>query len=241
MRRTRLVRLAGAAILAMLLVLPTSGIATATTPSTPLPAIKLGCALVVPNPLQPIFPNRAITCRFEPPAGVAIKAFRVWKAVDAGPRHLLKVIPADAKHAFSDFVIRTGHTYRYFVAGIGAEGTRVAKSNIVSVHVGRPAEILRFNCAILIDANRHGALCRWSDALRPVAARYVLFRSVDGGPRQAIYRVGEDGRRSFLDQDVKPGQVIRYAVVALNANGRVVGFGGPDRVVIPNWAALTAR
>ena len=52
-------------------------------------------------------------------------------------------------------------------------------------------------------------------------------------PREAIYRVGEDGRRSFFDTDVKPGQAIRYAVVAVNASGRIVGVGGPDRVVIP--------
>ena len=83
-------------------------------------------------------------------------------------------------------------------------------------------------------------MCRWSDAVRDSAVRYVLWRSVDGGPREAIYRVHEDGRRSFLDTDVKPGQVIRYAVVALNASGRIVGYGGPDRVVIPAWA-LAAR
>ena len=53
-------------------------------------------------------------------------------------------------------------------------------------------------------------------------------------PAQAIYRVGEDGRRAFRDRDVKPGQAIRYAVVAVNASGRIVAYGGPDRVVIPN-------
>jgi hypothetical protein len=68
----------------------------------------------------------------------------------------------------------------------------------------------------------------------------VLWRSVDGGPREAVYRVGEDGRRSFFDTDVKPGQHIRYAVVAVNAHGRIVGVGGPDRVAIPAWT-LAAR
>ena len=238
MRRTRLARLVGAAILAALLVLPASGIATATTP--PLPEIKLGCALVVPNPLQPIYPNRAIVCRWEAPTGVDIRTFRLWRSVDAGDRHLLAAIPSDKPHRFADFRIRTGHAYHYFVAGIGTDGKRVAKSAVVTVRVARPAEILRFNCVLLIDNDKRGVSCHWSDAVRDAAARYVLWRSVDGGPRQAIYRVHEDGRRVFLDTDVKPGQSIRYAVLALNANGRVVGYGGPDRVVIPAWP-LAAR
>ncbi len=242
MLRPRLGRLVGAAILAATLVLPASGIASAATPTTgtaTLPEIKLGCALVVPNPLAPIFPNRAIVCRWTPPDGVAIRAFRVWRAVDAGERRLQATIPSGAPYRFADFRIRTGHAYHYFVAGIGADATRVAKSAVVTVRVGRPAEVLRFNCLILIDNARRGVLCRWSDALRPAAARYVLWRSVDGGPRERVYRVGEDGRRSFFDTDVKPGQVIRYAVVAVDAGGPVVGFGGPDRVIIPAW--LTAR
>ena len=61
----------------------------------------------------------------------------------------------------------------------------------------------------------------------------MLFRSVDGAARQAIYRTPLNGRRSFLDTDVKAGQTVRYAVVALAADGRVVGIGGPDTVKIP--------
>ena len=57
---------------------------------------------------------------------------------------------------------------------------------------------------------------------------------MDGGPREKIYRTGLDGRRAFLDTDIKAGQHIRYAVVALAADGRVVGLGGPVRVRIPD-------
>ena len=90
MHAPRLARLVGAAILAMLLVLPAAGIAGAATPTTAtLPEIKLGCALVNPNPLSPTFPNRAIVCRWAPPEKVTIRAYRVWRSVDAGPRRLL--------------------------------------------------------------------------------------------------------------------------------------------------------
>jgi len=239
--RHRLARLFGAAVLAMLMVLPASGIATAAEPTTAtLPAIKLGCALVNPNPLGETFPNRAIVCRWVAPEGVNVAKYRLWRRVDDGPRRLLAVKRADAPLRYADFAIRTGHAYHYRVVGVGADGARVAISSAATVRVFRGPEVLRFNCFVLIDSDRRGAMCNWSDANRPAAARYVLWRSVDGGPRQAIYRVGEDGRRSFLDQDVKAGQVIRYAVVALNANGRIVGYGGPDRVVIPTWG-LAAR
>jgi hypothetical protein len=242
MHAPRLARLVGAAILAMLLVLPATGVAGAATPTTatPLPEIKLGCALVVPNPLSPTFPNRAVVCRWAPPDGVAIRAYRVWRAVDAGPRQLLATIPSGAPHRYADFAIRSGHAYHYVVVGLGPDGSRVARSHVVTVRVGRPVEFLRFNCLIIIDGAHRGVQCRWSDALRPAARRYVLWRSVDGAAREAIYRTGEDGRRSFFDTDVKPGQHIRYAVVALDANGRIVSFGGPDRVLIPSWT-LAAR
>ena len=59
MHPSRLARILAAALLAALL-LPQAALAA--EPSTPLPAIKLSCALVVPNPLSAIAPNRAIVC-----------------------------------------------------------------------------------------------------------------------------------------------------------------------------------
>ncbi len=236
MRRTRLARFLGAAMLAAL-VLPQAALATpgtATKANADLAPIKLGCALVVPNPLASAAPNRAIVCRWSAPDGVAIRAFRLWRSVDAAPRRLAATIPAADALRHADRNIRSGHTYHYRVIGLAADGTRVARSARVTVHVGRQAETLRLGCAVVIDAGHRGVACHWSDAARPAAVRYVLYRSVDGGPREAVYRTGEDGRRRYLDTDVKAGQVVRYAVVALNAHNRIVSFGGPDRVRIPN-------
>jgi hypothetical protein len=93
--------------------------------------------------------------------------------------------------------------------------------------------VLKFNCFFLIDDATQGAECRWSASTRPAAVRYALYRSVDGGAREVIYRTPLNGRRSFLDVNVKAGQTVRYAVVALAADGRIVGVGGPDAVKIP--------
>ena len=157
--------------------------------------------------------------------------YRLWRTVDGGSKHLVVSVAGDATLRHADRNIRTGHTYRYFVSGVNAEGTRVAKSAVDKVYVGRAAQALSFNCAVVIDEGTTSAVCRWSDTTRTSAVKYVLYRSVDGAAREAIYRTGEDGRRSFRDRDVKPGQSIRYAVVAVNASGRIVGvrWPGPGR------------
>jgi hypothetical protein len=93
--------------------------------------------------------------------------------------------------------------------------------------------VLRFNCFYKVDAAVDGVACRWSASTRATAVRYVLFRSVDGAAREAIYRTPLGGPRHFLDTDVDSGQRIRYAVVALAADGRVVGVSRVDTVLVP--------
>lgn len=252
MRHSRPARLLGAVLLAALL-LPQAalagtsvattaagaGSATTAVAATALPRFELRCALVVRNPLSTAATRRVIVCRWAAPDGVAVRAYRLWRVVDApGPRRLLATIAADQRLRHVDRHIRRGHSYTYRVVALGADGSRVALSNRVTVRVGRPAERLRFGCAFVIGSDRQGVACHWSAATRPAAARYVLWRSVDGGSREAIYRTGLDGRRGFLDQDVKPGQTIRYAVVEYARHGRVVGLGGPDTVIIPAWSVV---
>ena len=148
--------------------------APAATPD--LAAIKLGCGLVVPNPLSPIAPNRAIVCRWSAPEGVTVTTYRLWRSVDAGSRHLLATIPGDGTLRFADRNIRTGHAYHYLVAGIGADGTRVAKSAVVTVRVPRAPQPLAFNCVVVDRRRRHlcamplvGHDASGRRALRPVA------------------------------------------------------------------------
>jgi len=236
MRRPHLARLIGAALLVAVLLPQTAMATTSTTTPAPTttPAIKLACALVVPNPLEAIAPNRAIVCHWNAPTGVDVTLYRLWRSVDAGPRHLIATVATGSPLRHADRNIRTTHAYHYFVAAIGKAGTRVAHSNVVTLRVARPAETLAFNCVVIIDGAKTSASCHWSDATRPAAVRYVLWRSVDGGPRQVVYRTGEAGRRTFNDTHVKAGQKIRYAVVALDRFGHIVGVGGPDFVHIPS-------
>jgi hypothetical protein len=244
MRRPIVARLVAGAILATLLVpsavlaAPAAGGASGASASPSLtasPAIRLGCALVIPVP-RTVHP--AIVCRWSAPEGVSVRAYRLWRVVDARPRQLIATVAAGDPRRHADRNIAAGHAYTYRVVALGADGSRVAVSNRVTVRVGRLPQQLRFDCAFMVDGAVRGVACRWSATTRPAAVRYVLFRSVDGAAREAIYRTGLDGRRRFLDTDVAAGQKIRYAVVALSATGRVVAVGGPDAVLIP--ALVTA-
>lgn len=233
MRRTRLLTLLGGTLLAALL-LPSLAVAaepTTTTPATP--TIRLHCALVIPAG----HPNRErVACGWTAVTGVDVRAYRVWKTVDAGlgrPRHLLARVTPDQPLRVVDPDIRRGHTYTYRVVAIGTDGTRVGVSNAEWLRVGWSAEKIALNCAYVIDTARQGVACHWAKADRPAAVRFVLVRSVDSGPRQPIYRTGADGRRSFFDTDVAAGQSIRYKVFALARDGRIVGVSRVDTVLVP--------
>ncbi len=243
MRRSRLVTILGGVLMAALLVpsAAVGGAARSVDVAEPpvdvaaprllgTPAIKLGCALVVPAPISA---RSRIVCRWSELEGAAVAEYRVWRRVDGRAARLVATVaPADPlRHA--DFAVRRGHTYTYRIVARAADGTRLGVSARVSVRVGRPAATLRFNCFYKLDSAVAGVACRWAASTRPAAARYVLFRSVDGAAREAVYRTKLNGRRGFLDTDVASGQRIRYAVVALAAHGRVVGVSRVDAVLVP--------
>lgn len=236
MRRSRLVTVLGSVLLTALL-LPSAALAgsapsgiAATAPSTATaPAITLGCALVIPVPNST---TPRIVCRWTALEGAAVAEYRVWRRVDGGTARLIARVAPTAPLRHADFAIRPGHAYSYRIVARGADGTRLGASDLVTVRVRAP-EALRFNCFYKIDATVEGVACSWGASTRPAAARYVLFRSVDGAAREAIYRTPLYGRRSFLDTDVASGQSIRYAVVALAADGRVVGVSRVDTVLVP--------
>ncbi len=120
----------------------------------------------------------------------------------------------------------------YAVIAIDKDGEVIGRSRVVTVKLPPRADVLRLACG-LVHGDVRGVACKWSEAQHPNAARYVLYRSVDGGAREAIHRAGLDGRRSFLDQDLERGQTIRYSVVVLDKDGKVVGRSRVVTVKLP--------
>jgi len=240
MRRSRLVTVLGAALVVALL-LPSAAMAApygaaAPAPATAAPtvaaapAIKLACALVIPVPASP---TPRIVCRWSAFDGAAVARYRVWRRVDWGAAQQVAMVAPTAPLRYADFAIRPGHTYTYRIVAVAANGTRLGASASVSVRVGPAPEVLRFNCFYKVDATVKGVACWWAASSRPAAVRYVLYRSVNGAAREAVYRTPLSGRRSFLDKDVSSGQSIRYAVVAYSSTGRVVGLSRVDTVLVP--------
>jgi hypothetical protein len=243
MRRTRFTTLLGGVLMAAFL-LPTAAMASpvpaaggAVAPATvTTPAIDLTCKLnlAVMTTAKP-----HVVCTWNAFAGDKVKVYRVWRSVDSKPRELVGRISPDQALRFVDRTIMGGHAYHYRVVAIGTDGTRLAISDRATVRYQRAPEKLWFNCAYVVDGAVSGAKCNWARSDRPAAVRYVLYRSVDGAAREVVYRTPLNGRRAFLDTNVAAGQSIRYAVVALAVDGRVVGIGGPDTVVIPGATVPT--
>ena len=240
MHRSRLFTVFAGALMAAFL-LPAVALASEppTPTPTPLPSFALRCALVIPAG----HPNRErVACHWAAATGVEVKAYRLWRIVDAPlgrPRHLIARVKPDKPLNHVDHHIVAGHRYSYRVIAIGADGKRVAASNVQSLRVGRPAQKLGLHCAYLIGDAKQGVTCHWSKSVHRGAVRYVVARSVDGGAREIIHRSGKHARRAVFDTDVTAGQTIRYKVVALTANGRVVGVG-MDTIVVPTIVTPSA-
>ena len=174
-------------------------------------------------------------CRWRRRVGVDVRAYRLWRIVDAPlgrPRHLIATVTPDEPLRHVDRDILPGHTYSYRVIAIGTDGHGVRDQRVVSSASAVRRRSSPCGCAYVIDGATQGVACHWSGRrVRRGAVRPL--RSVDGGARESDLPDAHGGRRSFLDTDVKAGQTIRYKVVALAADGRVVGIGGPDRIVVP--------
>ena len=118
------------------------------------------------------------------------------KFLDAGkPVLIASVAPTDPRRN-ADTNIKTGHTYHYFVTAVAAS-VRVAKSNVANVYVVRAPQTLAFSCQLVTVAAATDVSCHWSATIRPAAIRYILWRSVDGAARTAVYHTGIHGTRTF--------------------------------------------
>ncbi|MFP5341741.1 MAG: hypothetical protein ACLGIJ_02270 [Candidatus Limnocylindria bacterium] len=222
--------------------------AASTTPAAdarPAVSITLGCTVVrrdgaaSDSLLGPEY-RVAVACRWSRPEDARVRAYKLWRIKDGGTRTLIAVVPASQPLRYLDTRVSFGHRYTYAVVGVKANGVAVAVSKPVTVRLPPGAETIRLGCALGAVDDKRGVICAWSEARHPAAAGYVLWRSVDGGARQAVHRTGLDGRRAFLDTDVRRGQVIRYAVVVVDEAGHPVGLGGPVVVRIPSPEPLPA-
>lgn len=95
-------------------------------------------------------------------------------------------------------------------------------------------EVLQLRCEAADhrpDATRVRIGCRWRAAQSERAAGYQLWRIVDRGHRELVARGGLDllGHRDVVSANAS---LVRYAVIAVDENGRRVGQSRVERVMI---------
>ena len=98
----------------------------------------------------------------------------------------------------------------------------------------RGLEVLRLACRVAEgepDATRIRIGCRWRPARSERAAGYQLWRIVDRGHRELVARGGLDrlGARDVVSAEAS---VVRYAVIAVDENGRRIGQSRVERIVL---------
>jgi hypothetical protein len=200
------------------------------TPTTVAPIgerLRMACAIVWDAD------HRGIACRWSEAKHPKAAGYVLWRSVDGGPRERVYRAGLDGPRRFFDTDVKRGQIIRYAVIVVDKDGHKIGRGGPVVVRTPRILERLRMACALAFTEDHRGVACKWSEAKRARAVGYILVRSVDGGPRERIYRTGLDGRRHFLDTDVKRGQTIRYAVIVVDKHGHKIGRGGPVVVRIP--------
>ncbi len=128
-----------------------------------------------------------------------------------------------------DSNIRLGVTYGYSILVLDANGATVGKGGPVRAGVKAPdtdpeLEVLTMKCEAADEVV--AAHCEWRPTTSRTAVGYQLWRIVNRGEREMVWRGGLDhtaARDSLPDDTV----LVRYAVLAVDKDGEVVGQSRP--------------
>lgn len=129
-----------------------------------------------------------------------------------------------------DADIRVGVRYTYVVLVKDANGRTIGSGGPVTAGVEKPAddlEVLHMACAQRADLAVVG--CEWRPTASEAAVGYQLWRIVDRGERELIWRGGLD-TISHVSRVPADATVARYAVLAVDKDGKTVGQSRPQTV-----------
>lgn len=93
-------------------------------------------------------------------------------------------------------------------------------------------EILRLECRPATQFD-NAVGCAWGDVMADDAVGYQLWRIVDRGERELVWRGGLN-TTTQLDRVPGDAQVIRYAILAVDDAGDIVARSRAERVVLPS-------
>jgi hypothetical protein len=140
-----------------------------------------------------------------------------------------------------DTEIRLDVKYTYLVQVHNEAGRTIGSGGPVSAGVRSPQhkkEVLQIECAQLEPSA--AVKCAWRPATHPDAVGYQLWRVVDRGQREGIWR-GDLTTTAHTSRVPMNAQVARYAVLSVDKSGTIVGQSRPFTVRIRNTPTIDVR
>ncbi len=113
------------------------------------------------------------------------------------------------------------------MAPASAETDRAVTDRPVTDRLHHDLDVMAMRCAqrSTLDV----VVCEWRPTEARTAVGYQLWRIVDRGDRELVWRGGLDTTR-VVDEVPADAKVVRYAVLAIDESGRIVGRSRPVRV-----------
>jgi hypothetical protein len=187
-------------------------------PSTLVVARDLAVVAAVgpPSKLTAQASADGVRLAWEPPEGVADATFNIYRGpaderLDEKPLNLKPLATA----SYLDADVRVGAVYRYVVRSVAAEGPPYRESVSSAPATVDASDRFAPAAPAGLVAVQEGAAVRllWNPNAEPDLDGYFVYRKLGGDWE----RRGEIlGQSSYLDPDVKPGDVARYRVTAVD-------------------------
>ncbi|MCP5027247.1 MAG: hypothetical protein GY929_13285 [Actinomycetia bacterium] len=166
----------------------------------------------------------AVGCQWSPTELERAAGYRLERA-DGDAREVIFRTDDVTQTTFVDSEIRPGQRYRYRVIVVNADGRTIGVGGPVTAGVEADRDMERLH--LVCEAGEDGSVvgCKWEPARSHDVAGYQLWRAVDRDGRQLVYRGGPE-ITSYVDDDLRGAKVVHYAVVAVDADGEMIGRSG---------------
>ena len=183
-------------------------------PDRPIELLKLECETLAD------VDGKAVGCRWS--ANDQARGYQLWVIVNRGERELVGTYDAETLGA-KDRLPEDTVVARYGVVALDREGEIVGRSRVETIRFREdPPTIdpLKIECEKIRSDAGKAAACRWSGSDQ--ARGYQVWRLVNRGERELV---GTFNNETFATRDSLPRNtvVVRYAVLALDSEGEIVG------------------
>ena len=182
--------------------------------------------------------SAAVRCEWSAPSAADAAGYRLWR-YDPTTDRVRQVIFRTGDLGVTEYVdsaVRRAHRYTYVAQALNGDGRVVARSRAETVGVPghRSVEVLRLACELGAGGDAVG--CEWSAPGSSDADVVELWRSVDGGTRELVDAFRPSGPNAYRDPVPEGATTIAYAVLARDADGKIVARSRAQRVLVARTA-----